>query len=103
MDTQLKKGVLQMCVLYYIAKKESYGYEIMKDITKLFPDVAEASVYAILRRLLAGGYLSVYNQEMPNVPTRKYYKISPEGYFYLQESILQWKTMLSAIKEIGIL
>ncbi len=102
MDTQFKKGVLQMCILHYVSQKEAYGYEIMKDITKLFPSVAEASVYAILRRLLAGGYLTVYNQEMPNVPTRKYYKISPEGSLYLKEAVGQWKEMVGAIQEIGI-
>ncbi len=103
MDAQLKKGVLQMCVLKYISNQESYGYEIMKDITRLFPDVAEASVYAILRRLHAAGYLDVYNQEMPNVPTRKYYRISNEGTLHLDKSIEQWKTILGAIKEVGII
>ncbi len=102
MDAQLKKGILQMCVLRYIEKNESYGYEIMKDITRLFPDVAEASVYAILRRMLAAGYLTVYNQEMPNVPTRKYYKISEQGVEYLKEAISQWKVIQAAIDEIGL-
>ena len=55
MDTQLKKGVLELAILYQLREGEEYGYEIMKRIREEFPDVYEGSVYAILRRLAAEG------------------------------------------------
>ena len=59
MDTQLKKGVLELAILYQLREGEEYGYEIMKRIREEFPDVYEGSVYAILRRLAAEGVAAV--------------------------------------------
>lgn len=54
MDTQLKKGVLELAILYQLREGEEYGYEIMKRIREEFPDVYEGSVYAILRQARRG-------------------------------------------------
>ena len=51
MDAQIKKGILEMCLLLKLAKKDYYGYELMKEMNLLFPDVYESTFYAILRRL----------------------------------------------------
>lgn len=51
MDTQLKKGVLEMCVLIRLSRKDMYGYEIMKIIQSVFPEVYDGSIYTILHRI----------------------------------------------------
>jgi PadR family transcriptional regulator PadR len=59
MDTQMKKGVLEMCILFKLKEEVLYGYEIMKSVRQIFPDVYEGSTYTILRRLNAAGYTAV--------------------------------------------
>lgn len=102
MDAQLKKGILQLCILHTIAQGETYGYEIVKVITREFHDVAVASVYTILRRLHAGGYLSIAERQVGNAPARKYYALTPQGSELLRDSLAQFAGILSAVREIGI-
>ena len=102
MDGQMKKGTLEMCILFQLYKKEMYGYEIMKIIKEAFLDVHEATVYAILRRLNADGYADTYIGKVSNGPKRKYYKITPSGKINLAESIQEWKAILSSVKDLGI-
>lgn len=79
MDTQLKKGVLELAILYQLREGEEYGYEIMKRIREEFPDVYEGSVYAILRRLAAEGVAAVSRRPSGMGPPRKYYSLTPSG------------------------
>ena len=65
MVTQLKKGILEMCILYQIKDELLYGYEIMKSVRQVFPDVYEGSVYAIWRRLHANGLVDVIQRDHP--------------------------------------
>ena len=66
MNAQLKKGVLEMCILYQLRDKELYGYQIMRAIKDEFSDVYDGSVYAILRRLNAEGYTETYIRNSPS-------------------------------------
>ena len=102
MDGQLKKGVLELCVLFQISKENMYGYEIMKAIKSQFPDVHEAVIYAILRRINTSGYSATYVGDNSNGPQRKYYKITPLGLDYLTKNIDEWKSILSAVNMLGI-
>mgnify|MGYP002552840756 CR=1 FL=1 len=70
MDTQLKKGVLELAILYQLREGEEYGYEIMKRIREEFPDVYEGSVYAILRRLAAENGVLVGISNMDGAPAQ---------------------------------
>lgn len=79
MDTQLKKGVLELAILYQLREGEEYGYEIMKRIREEFPDVYEGSVYAILRRLAAEGVAAVSRRPSGMGPPRKYYSLTPSA------------------------
>jgi len=102
MDTQLKKGVLELCILYQLKLEELYGYEIMKTVKDQFNDVYDGSIYAILRRLNADGYTETYTKTSPNGPARKYYRITAAGLDYLDKMITEWQEMIESVKKLGI-
>jgi PadR family transcriptional regulator PadR len=102
MDTQLKKGILEMCILFQLTKNDMYGYELMKIIKDVFPDVYDGSIYAILRRLNAEGHTETYVRESTGGPQRKYYRVTPEGREYCQNSIAEWKTLKDSVETLGI-
>ena len=102
MDAQLKKGILDMCILYIISQEEMYGYDIMKYMGKFFPEVDESTFYAILRRLNKEGLTEVYYGQVSNGPQRKYYRILDKGRENLQNSIIDWKNISIIVNEIGI-
>ncbi len=103
MDAQLKKGILEMCVLYQLREQEKYGYEIMKQITVVFPDVYDGSIYSILRRLNSEGYTEAYMKDVPSGgPSRKYYRITDSGISYLDETIMEWHNLMKRVKTLGI-
>ncbi len=62
MDIQLKKGILDVCVLHAISRSESYGYKIISDLQGII-DISESTLYPILKRLEAGGYLTTRTAE----------------------------------------
>ena len=77
MDTQLKRGLLDICVLAAIKTEPSYGYKIIKDV-KPYLTISESTLYPILRRLEDGGSLTVQSVEH-NGRLRKYYEITALG------------------------
>lgn len=102
MDTQMKKGVLEMCILFLLKGDKLYGYELMKAVREHFPDVYEGSVYTILRRLNSEGYTEITTQDSPNGPPRKYYGITQKGREYLEQMTYEWNSMVKSIIELGI-
>lgn len=103
MNTQLKKGVLELCILYQLKDRELYGYQIMKAIKDQFSDVYDGSIYAILRRLNAEGYTQTYVRDSPSGPARKYYRITPAGLDYLNTMITEWRKLVEGVRRLGIL
>lgn len=83
MDAQIKKGLLDICVLYAISKKESYGYKIIDDL-KGIVDVSESTLYPILKRLESCGALETFTRQHAG-RLRRYYKITPAGLKRLKE------------------
>jgi len=102
MDTQLKKGVLGMCILQQIADQEIYGYEIMKLIQHEFPDIYEGSIYAVLRRLAADGCAETVLRPSDTGPMRKYYHITKVGQQLLNDTLLEWRQLREGVKQLGI-
>ena len=88
MDAQLKKGVLDACVLAAISKQDSYGYQIVKDVSACI-EISESTLYPILKRLETAGALKTYAIEH-NGRLRKYYKITEEGIRRLGEFAGDW-------------
>ncbi len=78
MNTQYKKGVLELCVLSLLHKRDGYGYEISDQLSRHI-DIADGTVYPILRKLKADGWLTTYLQEESGGPPRKYYKLTELG------------------------
>ena len=78
MNTQYKKGVLELCVLALLRQRDCYGYEISEILSRRV-DIADGTVYPILRKRKAGGLLTTYLQEESGGPPRKYYKLTELG------------------------
>ncbi len=91
MDAQMKRGILDVCVLTALIKEDSYGYKIIKDL-KDTVEISESTLYPILRRLEKSGYLSVYTQEH-NFRLRKMYSITNEGLEKIQEYLEDLKEL----------
>ncbi|MBC8538919.1 PadR family transcriptional regulator [Christensenellaceae bacterium NSJ-63] len=78
MGIQYKKGVLELCVLALLKKRDCYGYEISESLSRQI-DIADGTVYPILRKLKADGLLTTYLQEESGGPPRKYYSLTELG------------------------
>lgn len=99
MDTQLKRGLLDVCVLRAIRDDESYGYQIVKDI-KPFIEISESTLYPILRRLETAGLLTVRSVEHKG-RLRKYYRITQAGIEKIEEFKQDWAELQSIYRYIA--
>ena len=93
MDSQLKRGLLDVCVLAAIKSKDSYGYRIMNDM-KPYLELSESTLYTILKRLETAGMLTVRTAEHGG-RLRKYYHITGAGLRRIEEFQEDWKEILS--------
>ena len=93
MDVQLKRGLLDICVLAAIKDEESYGYQIVKDM-KPYVDISESTLYPILRRLETAELLTVRSAEH-NGRLRKYYRITEAGLSRIQAFKEEWREVMS--------
>ncbi len=93
MDIQLKRGLLDVCVLAAIQDQDSYGYQIIKDM-KPYVEISESTLYPILRRLEGANMLSVWTAEH-NGRLRKYYRITQLGRKRIQDFKEEWKEMVA--------
>jgi PadR family transcriptional regulator PadR len=96
MDIQLKRGLLDVCVLAAIAKEDSYGYKIIKDM-KPYIEMTEATLYTILKRLELSGMLTVHTSEHGG-RLRKYYHITKAGLARLEEFKRDWREIMLIYK-----
>ena len=99
MDIQLKRGLLDVCVLAAIKDQESYGYQIIKDM-KPYVELSESTLYPILRRLEAAELLTVYSVER-NGRLRKYYHITEQGIKRLGDFKEEWKEIMAIYRFIS--
>ena len=93
MDNQLKRGLLDVCVLAAIRHEDSYGYKIIKDM-KPYLELSESTLYTILKRLELARMLTVRTAEHGG-RLRKYYHITPVGLKRIEEFKEEWKELLS--------
>ena len=99
MNVQFKKGVLELCVLVLLDKKDRYGYELVQMISKQI-EISEGSVYPLLRKLAKEEYFTTYLQESSEGPPRKYYKLTEKGRTYLYELINEWKEFSTGVNQL---
>ncbi|CVH74465.1 Transcriptional regulator PadR-like family protein [Clostridiales bacterium CHKCI006] len=96
MDAQFKKGILDICVLSILEKKEIYGYGLEMEMASLM-DVSGNTLYPLLRRLEKDDYLDTYMHVSEQGRRRKYYRITDKGRSHLKELRKDWK----AFKEVA--
>jgi len=89
METQLKKGAMDLCVLAVLEKKDFYGYELVQKISKILL-TTEGTIYPILKRLKIEGHLETYLSESKEGPARKYYGITRNEKIHLKKLKAAW-------------
>ena len=98
MDIQLKRGVLDVCVLTVLSRGESYGYRLVRDVGALI-EVSESTLYPILKRLEAGGQVTVRSAEH-NGRLRKYYNITDAGRARIRAFLAEWQELTRIFNQI---
>ncbi len=93
MDIQLKRGMLDICVLAAIKDEESYGYKIIKDVKPCI-ELSESTLYTILKRLETANMLTVRTAEHGG-RLRKYYHITEEGIKRIEEFKREWEEIMT--------
>ena len=99
MDIQLKRGLLDVCVLAAIKNEDSYGYKIMKDLKPCI-ELSESTLYTILKRLETANMLTVRTAEHGG-RLRKYYHITKDGLQRIEDFKNEWKEILSIYRFIA--
>jgi len=92
MDIQLKRGLLDVCVLAAIKNEDSYGYKIIKDM-KPYLEMSESTLYTVLKRLESAGLLTVRTSEHGG-RLRKYYRITESGRKRIEDFKTQWREVM---------
>ena len=99
MNIQFKKGVLEICVLFVLAKKDCYGYELVDEISKKI-DIAEGTIYPLLHRLKDDGLVTTYLQESGEGPPRKYYRLTDSGRTKEHEQREEWIRFVASVNAL---
>lgn len=99
MNIQFKKGVLELCVLAILDRKDCYGYELVNEISKNIA-ISEGTIYPLLRRLKDEGMFSTYLQESQEGPPRKYYRLTPEGRAMKEQLSKEWYRFSKGVDQI---
>lgn len=102
MDAQLKKGILEMCLLQAIGQESAYGYDVIQSLHGFFPDVAESTFYAVLRRLHREGMAETFAGPVSKGPARKYYRLTEAGQERLARMKGDWESLQSVTRALGI-
>jgi len=99
LNVQFKKGVLELCVLVLLDKKDCYGYELVQEISNQI-HISEGSIYPLLRRLTKEEYFTTYLVESNEGPSRKYYKLTQKGKDYLKALLIEWYEFSKGVDEL---
>ena len=94
---QMRKGVLEMCILSLLSTEEMYTSDIIEKLKNSQLVVVEGTLYPLLTRLKNAGLLQYYWQESTSGPPRKYFKITPEGLTFLKELKDSWAAINEAV------
>lgn len=97
-DAQMKKGLLDVCVLYVLLREDAYGYKITQEITQLL-EVSESALYPVLRRLESQNLLETYTEEYSG-RLRKYYRITGAGKLRYREYMSELKDLKRVLDTI---
>ncbi len=98
-QVQLKKGVLEMCVLALLARGDGYAYDIAARLAKGI-DMGEGTIYPLMRRLQQDGLVDTYLQESASGPPRKYYRLTSAGHASFAAQKAEWAAFAKAVDDI---
>ena len=98
-QVQLKKGVLELCVLALLSVGDAYGYDIASRLAKGI-GMGEGTIYPLMRRMQADGLVETYLVESPAGPSRKYYKLTASGAASFAAQKAEWSQFSRAVNEI---
>lgn len=99
MNIQFKKGVLELCVLSLLCRKDYYGYELVNEISNNM-HISEGTIYPLLKRLRDEGFFITYLKESQEGPTRKYYEITSQGRQAQKDLITEWNEFIVGVNKI---
>ena len=99
MDVQLKKGLLEICVLVVLEREDSYGYKLVRDVSACIA-ISESTLYPILKRLEANRCLTTYSVEH-NGRLRKYYRITEQGRARIDAFLAEWQDVMRVYQFIA--
>ena len=98
-EIQLKKGVLTLCVLALLNRRESYAYEIASTLSDAI-DMGEGTIYPLMRRMQSDGQVETYLVESSSGPSRKYYRLTDAGRQALDAQTTEWRAFARAVESI---
>ncbi|MDQ2861838.1 MAG: PadR family transcriptional regulator [Pseudomonadota bacterium] len=98
-QVQLKKGVLELCVLALLSRGDAYAYEIAGRLAKGI-EMGEGTIYPLMRRMQADGLVETYLVESSAGPSRKYYKLTAVGHATFAAQKTEWSAFSTAVNEI---
>lgn len=99
MNSQLKRGTLELCALSVVSRGDCYGYELVNRISKCM-EITEGTIYPLMKRLKDGGLIDSYIVESQEGPPRKYYKITDLGSEELDRLAEEWYSFTQSINEL---
>lgn len=98
-QVQLKKGVLELCVLALLSSGDGYAYDIASRLAKGV-DMGEGTIYPLMRRMQGDGLVETYLQESPQGPPRKYYRLTDAGRASFVAQKAEWASFARAVDAI---
>ena len=98
-QVQLKKGVLELCVLALLSSHDSYAYEIASRLSDAI-DMGEGTIYPLMRRMQSDGLVETYLVESTAGPPRKYYRLTDQGRSALEGQTADWRTFTTAVDAV---
>lgn len=99
MNSQLKRGVLDLCVFALLAKDDCYGYKLVKIISDNIA-ITDGTIYPLLKRLRDDGFVDTYLVESQEGPPRKFYRLTNSGHEQMSYKLQGWKQFYTGINEI---
>ncbi len=97
---QMRKGILEYCILSVLSKNSCYASDIIKELKEAQVIVVEGTLYPLLTRQKNAGLLSYRWEESPQGPPRKYYELTPEGRSWLGELDRSWNELVGSVDQI---
>lgn len=98
-EIQLKKGVLELCVLALLSRQDGYAYDIAAQLNEAI-DMGEGTIYPLMRRLQADGLVDAYLQESESGPPRKYYRLTNAGRKKFAAQKAEWEAFTNAVNAV---